>query len=217
MTYEEFLALPENHNNMIYEWINGQVVKMARPNPRHAEVCGNLNTILKLYLYGKKCKVYFEIDVQFGEDENHNLSCVAPDLCIICEADEPLAQPYIGVPDLCIEILSKNKGNDLIKKRKLYLENGVREYWIVDPLHRYIWVNILKYNSEGKGYYDEHIYEEDIFHSTLFPDLLIDLRIVFDDGSLAYNEFLKYKLKNVLKLTKEELLKLLEEYDNDNQ
>ena len=38
-----------------------------------------------------------------------------------------------GVPDLVVEILSTDRGRDLTRKREMYADSGIREYWIVDP------------------------------------------------------------------------------------
>ena len=39
-----------------------------------------------------------------------------------------------GVPDIVVEILSNDRQRDLTRKREMYADSGVREYWIVDPL-----------------------------------------------------------------------------------
>jgi len=45
----------------------------------------------------------------------------------------------IGAPDIIIEILSPSTSyNDKIRKKGIYERFGVKEYWIVDPVHLYI-------------------------------------------------------------------------------
>ena len=194
MTYEEFLALPENHNNMIYEWINGQVVKMARPIVQHQKVCDNLVKFFGLYLTGKNCKLYSAIDVQLSEagDPSH----VSPDLCVICGINDSTIKRYIGAPELCIEILSSNKDHDLITKKRLYLENGVKEYWIVDHVNKSILVNIFT-----QGTYETKLYENGIFYSSLFPTYPIELKTVFEEITVA--ETIEY-LKRLLDILQKE-------------
>ena len=34
-----------------------------------------------------------------------------------------------------VEILSSDRSHDLVRKRQIYAEAGVREYWILDPRH----------------------------------------------------------------------------------
>jgi len=51
----------------------------------------------------------------------------------------------LGTPDMIIEILSEStRGYDKVKKFNIYLEAGVREYWIVDPIERIVNVHIFK-------------------------------------------------------------------------
>ena len=38
-----------------------------------------------------------------------------------------------SIPDIVIEILSTDRNRDLVRKRQLYAEGGVPEYWIFDP------------------------------------------------------------------------------------
>ena len=46
----------------------------------------------------------------------------------------PSEVPITVRPDWVCEILSKNKRNDLIKKKRVYHRCGVGHYWIVDPV-----------------------------------------------------------------------------------
>ena len=55
----------------------------------------------------------------------------------------------IGPPDLIIEILSPStEANDRSDKYTLYERHSVREYWIVNPEHRFIEV----YTHDGSGF-----------------------------------------------------------------
>ena len=38
-----------------------------------------------------------------------------------------------GIPDIVVEILSSDRSRDLVRKRQIYAESGVQEYWIIDP------------------------------------------------------------------------------------
>ena len=40
-----------------------------------------------------------------------------------------------GRPDIAIEIVSSDRRRDLVRKRQLYAEAGVPEYWIFDPVN----------------------------------------------------------------------------------
>ena len=61
-------------------------------------------------------------------------SVVQPDLCIICDPTKIDEKGCNGAPDMIVEILSPSTAQrDLDLKFNLYEENGVKEYWIVQP------------------------------------------------------------------------------------
>lgn len=46
---------------------------------------------------------------------------------------------FEGAPDLAIEILSpSNTAAEMLDKEQLCLENGAKEFWIVDPVHQQV-------------------------------------------------------------------------------
>ncbi|WP_373558584.1 Uma2 family endonuclease [Bacillus sp. FJAT-45350] len=60
---------------------------------------------------------------------------VIPDLSGICDKSGLNENRYVGVPTVIFEIISpSNQSHDLVFKLNLYMEYGVKEYWIVNPL-----------------------------------------------------------------------------------
>lgn len=60
---------------------------------------------------------------------------------VACNPDFFTENEYVGAPDFIIEILSpSNKSHDMITKLNLYMNSGVKEYWIVDPMENRIMV-----------------------------------------------------------------------------
>ena len=50
-----------------------------------------------------------------------------------------------GAPDLVVEILSPSStSRDWRDKFELYSKHGVKEYWIVDPANRVVWLMLLR-------------------------------------------------------------------------
>ena len=61
-------------------------------------------------------------------------------------------------------------------KYELYEENGVREYWIANPLEK----NIMLYVLKAKKYHLKKIYfDDDAIESILFKGLVIYLKEIF--------------------------------------
>ena len=70
-------------------------------------------------------------EVQLADD-----SAVQPDVLVILagRGPQPTRERLYGPPALVIEIISySSKRTDRLQKRALYMEEGVPEYWIVDP------------------------------------------------------------------------------------
>ena len=85
---------------------------------------------------------------------------------------------YIGVPDFIIEILPPiNQAHDLITKLNLYMQYGVKEYWIVNPFENGILIYVLddenryKLKNILKGY--------DTAESTVLDGFSVSLVKVF--------------------------------------
>ena len=80
------------------------------------------------------------------------------------------------VPDIVVEVLSTDRRRDLVRKRQLYAEAGVLEYWIVDP--RNDTVTLLELHDKE---YTERaaLTAADTLTSPLLPGLAIPLNDVF--------------------------------------
>ncbi|MEQ8225464.1 MAG: Uma2 family endonuclease, partial [Candidatus Eremiobacterota bacterium] len=83
-----------------------------------------------------------------------------------------------GAPDIVIEILSPSTASkDCIKKRELYEKHRVKQYWIIDPEEKEVFVFKLTadftYRNPEKYKKDDNIKVEG------FEGLEIDLNQVF--------------------------------------
>jgi Uma2 family endonuclease len=103
---------------------------------------------------------------------------VQPDISVICDSKKIDDRGCLGAPDFIIEIISPSSAShDHILKRRLYEENGVREYWLVDPTNRII--NVYSHNKSYK-FKEYEVYASDAqLSSAVFPDLTIDFKKVF--------------------------------------
>ncbi|MCL2351068.1 MAG: Uma2 family endonuclease [Firmicutes bacterium] len=161
-----------------------------RPAVNHNVVAYNIVTVFKIFLKGKTCSAFGEVDV-FLTDKDR----VIPDVVVVCDRNKIKTNGIHGAPDLVAEVLSpKTQKNDRGYKKNLYEKCGVKEYWIVDAEHRSVEVNLLKdgvfYLDEIYAIYPDYVIEGMTeeersrvpagFVTSLFPDLTISLEDVFE-------------------------------------
>jgi len=166
-TVEEFLALPDDGirreliDGIIYikvERIDDRPLGMAGASPAHQSVLVGISTQLKNFLDGKRCKVYVSpVDVQLHPNFTDG-TLVQPDIFVICDKSKFDNRVYKGVPELVIEILSPTTARiDRTVKFRKYRQAGVKEYWIVDPIDRFVQVYLLfDGNYMANAYYDDN-------------------------------------------------------------
>jgi Uma2 family endonuclease len=177
-TYEKYCTLPEN---ALLEIIGGVVYDMtAAPSTKHQTLVGNIFIVLKGYLSGKACTPFMApLDVVLDD-----INVVEPDLFVVCDQSKITEKNISGAPDLIIEVLSPSSSlKDRREKKWLYQQHGVKEYLIANPMDE----TIERYWLENDGKYGV----ADIFGcdeklpSRLFPDLLFDLRIIFEKEDMV--------------------------------
>lgn len=140
MSVEEFIKLSAS-SDMRYEFIDGEVYLMTSPTFEHQRVIGEVFSLINLWSRGKKCKpVVAPLDVTLIRDESKNI--VQPDIVVICDSENIDEQGrYNGTPSMVLEVLSESTRNkDMIKKLNLYMVSGIKEYWMVNPWNREIYI-----------------------------------------------------------------------------
>jgi Uma2 family endonuclease len=95
------------------------------------------------------CKVYvapFDVRLPSGSNRDEDIyTVVQPDICVVCDPSKLDDAGCVGAPDLVVEILSPgNNKKELKYKYEVYLESGVREYWVVHPEEQTLSVFTLK-------------------------------------------------------------------------
>ncbi|MDQ0417580.1 Uma2 family endonuclease [Croceifilum oryzae] len=165
-----------------WELVNGTPYLQARPSYRHQEIAGNLFFVFKQYLKGKKCTVHQESEVNLSpaKEEDEIITLVVPDLFITCHPEKIDGQKFNGVPELIIEILSKDYRKDRWRNFNLYRDAGVKEYWIVDQYRNSVDVFVLR-DGEFKlhGYYGLGEGEENIIRVNILEDLEVHVSDIF--------------------------------------
>ncbi len=146
-TYDDIKHLPEYPEGPLIELYKGDLFMAPSPSTKHQQISLNLSVAISILVEAKDLGSLFTapIDVILSEK-----NVFVPDLVFIkTENSYMISEKNIsGSPDFIIEILSSNKTNDLVKKKDIYQEFGIQEYWIVDPNEEMI----LKYVLENEKY-----------------------------------------------------------------
>lgn len=143
-TVEDYLRLPEEER---VELIDGVIYDMAAPTDKHQIIMGELFARFRDHIRKKKGKcitILSPLDVQLDCD---NKTMVQPDIVIVCDRSKFKEGRVFGAPDLVVEVLSEStKKKDITIKGAKYSAAGVREYWIVDPKKKRVYV--YRYEEE---------------------------------------------------------------------
>lgn len=137
------------------ELIGGIPIMMSLPSREHQRILGLLHLRIGNYLSDKECEVYLSpFGVRLFEKENDTSddvdTLVEPDITIICDPRKLDDIGCKGAPDMVVEILSPStRRHDFMVKYHLYQAAGVREYWIVDPEKKQVYVYKLKNGKYG--------------------------------------------------------------------
>lgn len=154
------------------ELIEGDLIyNQAAPSRIHQTILGELYTVINNYIKSKdgSCRVYpAPFAVKLREDRK---TIVEPDISVICDKNKLTDRGCTGAPDWIMEIVSpSNSSHDYIRKLNLYADSGVREYWIVNPIKKTIFVYHLE---ETKFEADSYTFQNKI-KVNIYDDLWID-------------------------------------------
>lgn len=140
---EEFWALPESMLHI--EYVNGEIVMAPTPTVFHQALLFTMSIFLHKFVQENGLGRVFisPLDVVLPTGE-----VVQPDIFLLSpkEAERAMSSKRVhGAPLFAVEILSPGSiTHDTITKRNLYEQNGVREYWVVDPKERGIAQLVLR-------------------------------------------------------------------------
>lgn len=170
-TAKDYWDLPEGSRA---ELIDGQLYNMAPPSRIHQEITFQLARKLADYIDSKEgnCKVYpapFAVNL-----DADNKNWVEPDISVICDPDKLTDRGCSGAPDFIVEVVSpSSRRMDYAHKVSLYLDAGVREYWIIDPLKKYTTVYL---NEQDPAEFAPIIFPfESSIKVGIFSDLSINI------------------------------------------
>ena len=176
MTLNKFLALGETDERL--ELFDGVLYLMSTPTKDHQFLMGRFHLHFDLHLdrfQQPPAEVYMDLTTILSAELQR---AVDPDLVVILTGrDDVGGTIYVeGVPDIVVEILSSDRNHDLVFKRRIYAEAGVREYWICDPRND----TVLPLELQGGEYIElPTLTAADTLTTPLLPGLEILLADIF--------------------------------------
>ena len=178
LSVEEFMELPDTFDKRKMELDEGELYIMPRPRTGHQFLQGELIWHFKGFLNGfddPPADVFHDVIVALSLESRILYS---PDLVIILQGGRATVTDRMveGPPDIVMEILSSDRRRDLVRKRRVYAEASVPEYWIFDPRQD----NATLLELRGGEYVERAVLTaDDTLTTPLLPGLAIPLADVF--------------------------------------
>jgi Uma2 family endonuclease len=137
LTYEDFLAMPED-NSRRHEILDGELVVSPTPVTLHQRIVGRLFVLLDAHVRSQGLGEVFVSPIAVVLA---NTSVVGPDLVYVASDRTAVVKDrgIEGAPTLAIEVSSPSTRRlDRRRKFEVYARYGVPHYWIVDTGERAI-------------------------------------------------------------------------------
>jgi Uma2 family endonuclease len=123
------MAEADEHHR--YELIDGVVRIVAPPSVRHQQIVSRIMSWLMRFAAAPDLVL-----TAAGLAVEGRTGGVQPDVMLLRRLTDTTGSPYLDPTEveLVVEVLSpSNRNADLVEKRRVYAEAGIRHYWIVDP------------------------------------------------------------------------------------
>ena len=173
-TAADYERLPEGAP---YQLIEGELIMSPSVTFFHQWIQGNLVDAVSPFVRRKRLGriIVAPLDVFLTEDD-----VFQPDILFIRQDQLSEIDPNDRIhfaPDLVIEILSPSTAQyDYSRKKEIYCDSGVKEYWIVAPLDRTVEIMV----KDGNYYRTEAILRAPaLLESTMFPGFSMKIEDVF--------------------------------------
>lgn len=182
MSLEEFI---QRYDAAPFELINGEIYPIMPTVFGHTDIIHRLFTALLLYLMSNPLgRVYMETTFALVEGANWVKGSRVPDILFYeqtrfetYQANNPdlRAKPLILVPDLVVEVLSENDNfAEVAQKVEMYLQDGVRLIWVIDPKPRRVIVYAPGQSTQFLGEADQ------VSGQTIIPGFTIAVQQLFE-------------------------------------
>ena len=176
MTLDDFLALDETDGK--WELDDGVLYITASGSPDHQFLVMEFSRHIDDYLDRfdqPPAQFYHEMTTVLSRELQR---APEPDIVIILAQSRGIVggSRVEGTPDIVVEILSGDRNRDLIRKRQIYAEAGVTEYWPIDPRND----TVTQLELRGGVYVERAVLgPDDVLTTPLLPELVIPLSEIF--------------------------------------
>ena len=178
LSVEEYMELPDTDDRRKMELDEGVLYIMPRPRRNHGFFQMKLIVYIDPYLDSfddPPAELMQNFTVALSLERRILLT---PDICVVLRGNPAVVSDRMveGAPDTVVEILSSDRNRDLVRKRQLYAEAGVTEYWIFDPVND----TATLLELENREYGERAVLTgDDTLTAPLLPGLSIPLADVF--------------------------------------
>jgi len=175
LTYEDLCRQRDDGNR--YELIDGELVMMAGPSPKHQFASLELAFVFRRAVFERGLGFVFHapLDVRLPP-----ANYVQPDVLVVLRARAHIIGPALidGAPDIVAEITSASSATlDRTRKLALYARAGVREYWLVELQARRV---VVYADAEEDRYRRVDAFAgDDTARSTVVPGLEVTTSALF--------------------------------------
>ena len=173
LTYDDYLMTPDDER---WELLRGELIMVPGPNTAHQRISLNLAFSMRTFVEKEGLGEIFiaPYDVVLSRT-----NVLQPDLLFVSREQQSIitAANIQGAPALVVEVISPSTASkDRELKRAIYAENGVGEYWLVDPDSRTISVLSL----QDKDFREVGNYGVgEVLSSPTLEGLVLDLTRIF--------------------------------------
>jgi Uma2 family endonuclease len=181
-TLADLLAIPEERR--FHELVAGELVQREAASWKHGEAQSRLGGSLRPFDRrsggppDRPGGWYFASEVEVYFDEKNTLRPDHAGWRRERVPDKPTSVPTRIVPDWICEILSTNRANDLVKKKRVYHRHHVPHYWILDPEAE----TLLAYRWSPDGYLEVLAAERgDRVRAEPFEAIELQVGVLFGD------------------------------------
>ena len=176
MSLDEFLAIDETDGK--WELDDGVLYIMGSGTRDHQFLIRRFSRSLDDYLDDFEtppAQFYHELTTILSRELQR---APEPDIVIVREGRPGVLEGkwVEGAPDIVVEVLSTDRNRDLVRKRQIYAEAGVLEYWLADPRDD----TVTQLELQDGQYVERAILTaDDMLTTPLLPGLSIRLADIF--------------------------------------